>query len=389
MSLRAICPVCSSRLSVNLRDGILLCPKCGYQPLFDMKTMAEEAHRVQIHPLSRKGMALAEGEMIECQACGGDNLEPVFGENMIRCTHCDTTYTIQPMQIKPKVQNNALRDMLLSCKNQAIKWEITERLLTCQSCGSQVTLTPEHLNATCPFCDSHYVVTEDNYQSFEAPDAFIPFVIDGEQARQRVQQTLDKGLGKFIEWAKIRDKIVEISGQPLYLPWWLFDVNVEALYRYEALDRYGHDSLQHVATIPVYAALADSAEVPKINTYNLRQLIDYAPDVLGAVQAEIYQVDVAQALANVIPEAIKITKKEVRKDRARSIQFTNTMGMPQSAPLRISCKIKETFYRFVLLPVWVILLHEEDGDVRRALVNGQTGTVHLEPFSLWGKPSPR
>jgi len=31
----------------------------------------------------------------------------------------------------------------------------------------------------------------------------------------------------------------------------------------------------------------------------------------------------------------------------------------------------------VLLPAWQVLLHEDDGDVRRALVNGQTGEVAI------------
>jgi hypothetical protein len=37
--------------------------------------------------------------------------------------------------------------------------------------------------------------------------------------------------------------------------------------------------------------------------------------------------------------------------------------------------IKGMEYRLVLLPVWVALLTEVDGDQRLALVNGQTGRV--------------
>jgi hypothetical protein len=50
----------------------------------------------------------------------------------------------------------------------------------------------------------------------------------------------------------------------------------------------------------------------------------------------------------------------------------------------LSPHAKEVKYQFILLPVWVALLHEDDGDTRRVLVNGQTGEVHLEGNALWG-----
>ena len=42
-----------------------------------------------------------------------------------------------------------------------------------------------------------------------------------------------------------------------------------------------------------------------------------------------------------------------------------------------SPKIQNMSFRLVLLPVWVASLMEDDGDVRAALVNGQTGKVAL------------
>ena len=42
--------------------------------------------------------------------------------------------------------------------------------------------------------------------------------------------------------------------------------------------------------------------------------------------------------------------------------------------------IQHMTFQLLLLPVWVATLYEEDGDIRPALVNGQTGKVVL------GKP---
>jgi hypothetical protein len=39
--------------------------------------------------------------------------------------------------------------------------------------------------------------------------------------------------------------------------------------------------------------------------------------------------------------------------------------------------VKQMHFRLLLLPVWVGMLEEQDGDRRPALVNGQTGKVVL------------
>ena len=39
--------------------------------------------------------------------------------------------------------------------------------------------------------------------------------------------------------------------------------------------------------------------------------------------------------------------------------------------------VRQMSFTLLLMPVWVITLFERDGDVRPALVNGQTGKVAL------------
>jgi hypothetical protein len=47
------------------------------------------------------------------------------------------------------------------------------------------------------------------------------------------------------------------------------------------------------------------------------------------------------------------------------------------AEVNIFPSVKQMQFQLLLMPVWVGVLHEADGDIRAALVNGQNGTVVL------------
>jgi hypothetical protein len=59
--------------------------------------------------------------------------------------------------------------------------------------------------------------------------------------------------------------------------------------------------------------------------------------------------------------------------RARHQQHTDS----SEVQVNIFTSVRQMSFRLLLLPVWVAALTEEDGDVRAALVNGQTGQVAL------------
>jgi hypothetical protein len=49
----------------------------------------------------------------------------------------------------------------------------------------------------------------------------------------------------------------------------------------------------------------------------------------------------------------------------------------EKVEITIFSAVRDMNFRLLLLPVWVATLTEEDGDLRTALVNGQTGRVVL------------
>lgn len=391
MGLKISCPVCSRRLTVGLDDGIVYCPFCGYQPLYEWQHMADAQHRVQTHPLSYIGEAEAYADMIKCPNCGGDDLDPVLYEPEVRCRQCNHQYSILNTAPNKTSTDQRLRHTHLQRKLKAEEWEITERLLDCHSCGAQLTLNADALNEECLFCGSHHVLIHDTRQSFQAPDMLIPFQINGKHAHQLLKTAFNKGFRKITK--HLEDGIERIEGKPLFLPWWIFEIEVDAYYTVRGNQPFqmtGRAKNTFELHIPSYASIADIEQVPLMMPYDFTKLIEYTPQALAQIQAEIYQVDVTEAAPVAIHQAKRMAKGRLRQtlnddfDKGRAPYSAKSMAVRFGTP-----HARRVSYYLILLPVWVILMHETDGDIRRALVNGQTGKVHVEPFSLWGNNKKR
>ena len=69
------------------------------------------------------------------------------------------------------------------------EWKIGARVLVCQNCAAQLTLSGTTFSTQCPFCDSAHVLVQDAVGSFEEPDALLPFKIDRRAAAAKPSTT--------------------------------------------------------------------------------------------------------------------------------------------------------------------------------------------------------
>ncbi len=379
MTLRLTCPVCKHRLKYDLQDGIVYCLNCGYQPFHEWSKMAPEAAQPRITPLRNKLTSTAELEVITCPQCGGDDLLPISDRNAIRCPDCNATY---PIQVDINTGPHTLRGTHLQRQGKSIIWEIDRRILNCPTCGAQVTLHHDDLTTVCPFCDSKHVVAQDSHRSFEAPDAIVPFSISTREVRELVEARLTSGWHGLMRI--FRDRVVRISGSPLYLPWWSFAVKVDVYWRYSKFfGRNGIDR-QIIDIPPIYAAMTYHEIIPRLWPYDLRYAHDYEPHYLAKIQAEIPRIKVQECAPDAIQQAINIAEKRVRAKKPVSVTMQTQQKRAVRDFLRLASHARQINYRLLLLPVWIIQLYEIDGDTRRAFVNGQTGEVVLEGGVLWG-----
>jgi DNA-directed RNA polymerase subunit RPC12/RpoP len=257
------------------------------------------------------------------------------------------------------------------------EWHIGARVLVCQNCGAQLTLSGTTLSTQCPFCDSAHVLVQDAVGSFEEPDAILPFSVDREIAAKAVHYRLAPELRPQVErgemWA-------------VYLPFWAFQgmasIIVPPMAVLSEAFRPGvysvSDALVAGITRPGQAVLYE------LMPFDLHALEPYDHRYLARWSAQIYSLDVIQA---------SITARAYLKYVARRIatcyQTIDTQPdlartdfsayNPPDTPLwRIAkVEIEALNYRLVLLPVWMITLVLCDGTRRPAVVNGQTGEAVL------------
>lgn len=389
MGLRIGCPVCRSRMTIDLQSGLVYCKTCGYQPIREWQNLPPAEARIQLHPLTLTGPTKAKGAMIECPNCGGDELEPVPGQTAIYCLTCDTKYPIKkrkPRKDDALYAENSLRAVLMERNSKAVRWQVAGRVIDCTSCGAQSIVPPEELNERCPFCNSQFVMVHDDEGQLEAPTKIIPFKITAPTARHLVNERLTSGLLQGVSHF-LHDKTVRVTGSPVFLPFWVFEVTTEIRWRYpQGLASSGVESMIHTSE-PVYAAIANQDIVPQLLPYDLTEVRAYEPAYLAGIRAQLYQVDMVRAATPIVKEAVDQAKKVVKRERPRTISVYSSSieQLPTRAYLNIETYVPRVAYEFMLLPVWVILLHEADNDIRRALVNGQTGEVHVDGFNLWGK----
>ncbi|HRF99243.1 MAG TPA: hypothetical protein PLZ51_28720, partial [Aggregatilineales bacterium] len=102
----------------------------------------------------------------------------------------------------------------------------------------------------------------------------------------------------------------------------------------------------------------------RLGKYNVDKAVDYTPDLITKNPTQIYSIDFDRASL----EARSLVSRYMREKHG---EILGGEGRVQS----ISASATDMSFQLVLMPVWIATLYEEDGDVRSALVNGQTGEV--------------
>jgi len=337
---------------------------------------AEHAYR-DTRPITMQADAPVDARFttLRCPKCGGDLQEAQTGAR-VECKFCG--YTADASR-QGDADGDLLFAALLERKSQPVRWVVGERLLHCNQCGAERTLAADQLSSRCPFCFSNQVIEQDALDSFEQPDGLIPFTITRDEAGQRIKERL-KGLGERLKNLFDSNEVARATLNGYYLPFWVFDAMLDitrtrvdmqptpdrAHINQPYAQSHYSDAIYDVEVCAVTSP--PPALTAQLGDYDLRAMAGYTPELLATYPAGLYTLDVDQAALDARSRASaimrgKFTERDLSDDTNISISvFTNVQQMR---------------YRLVLLPLWVATLIEVDGDVRTALVNGQTGKVAL------------
>lgn len=172
----------------------------------------------------------------KCPACGGA-IEFDSKSQKMKCPYCDTEFELETLkELDEQMEREAgQQDDLSGWQTDAGgEWQEGEtdgmNVYTCQSCGGEIIADENTGASNCPYCGNPVIMTE-KFKGALRPDLVIPFKLDKKAAKEAYYRHI-KGRTFLPKAFRRENHIDEIKG--LYVPFWLFDGDVDADVRYKA-----------------------------------------------------------------------------------------------------------------------------------------------------------
>ena len=315
----------------------------------------------------------------KCPACGGA-MEFDSKSQQMKCPYCDTQMSIEEYQQMQQQQEQQQADW--QAKGDG-NWQEGEtdgmRIYVCESCGGEIIADENTGATTCPFCGNR-VVMKGQFSGDLRPDYIIPFKLDKKDAKKAYHRHLSGK--KFLPAIfKEENHIDEIKG--VYVPFWLFDADVEADITYNAqktrvwrtgdveytehsfyqAQRSGGISFQHIPADG--SEKMDDTLMESIEPYDFSEAVPFQPAYLAGYVADRYDVDKDE----------RMKRAEERMKRSAEESFENTVtGYHSVMPAQSRVNICNARYSYALYPVW-ILNTTWKGEKYTFAMNGQTGKM--------------
>jgi len=320
------------------------------------------------------GAVRAVTQTLICPVCGG-GLTVDEASGRVVCKFCG--YLAPLAKRSDREGGTTLGVALLKRRAQAVQWVIGERLLHCQQCGTERTIPAGRLSQVCPFCGANAVIESDALKTVEKPDTLLPFTVNEEQAKLAIRERLNK-LDQRMAGLLDDNRVARAVIEGLFVPLWVFDalVNVSQTTtnlrlpnsRDQVRTFKPYENIQFqdgMVGVPIFG-MKQPPILKQISEYDLSPAQAYDPKLLARTPAALYDVDF-DAASLTARSHITQTMRE-RYERG---------GSGQSLDVKVYANVLQMTFTLLLVPVWIATLYERDGEIRAAVVNGQTGAVAL------------
>ncbi len=334
----------------------------------------------------------------KCPACGGALAFDTATQKM-KCPYCGSTYEMAQLQSKDAVldrqpgypqqgapqqgaypQDQLQPDQFDWNTGYAQGWngeDANMSVFVCNSCGGEIVGDQNTVATSCPYCGNP-VVMSGRLSGMLKPNYVIPFKLDKNAAKAKLKEYVSSK--KFAPNAfKSNNKLEEIMG--LYVPFWLFDSNINAEVHYEATNvRTWRDSKREYTETSYYDVYRSGnmsfANIPvdgstkmpddlmeSIEPFNFNEAVNFQTAYLAGYLADKYDVDMQSS----IPRANERIKQSA-EDTLRTTVGTYTTVRPRASSVQLVNGIS----KYALYPVW-ILNTKYNGEKYTFAMNGQTG----------------
>lgn len=316
----------------------------------------------------------------KCPCCGGAIAFDSTIQKM-KCPYCDTEFEMDAL----KGYDAELQDE----ETDSMEWETAAggewgegetdvlRTYVCKSCGGEIVGDANTAATSCPFCDNP-IVMMGQFSGSLKPDLIIPFKLDKKAAKEGLMKHL-AGKRLLPKIFKDQNHIDEIKG--VYVPFWLFDTDVDAKVRYKATkvrtwsdSDYNYTQTSHYMVhrggsvgfeyVPVDGStkMADDL-MESIEPFNCGEAVDFQTAYLAGYLADKY--DVTEE------ESIDRANERVKKSTEQAFAET-VIGYDTVAAENISVQFHGGKAKYALYPVW-LLNTTWNGNKYTFAMNGQTG----------------
>ena len=325
---------------------------------------------------------MAEIKEFKCPSCGGAVTFDTATQKM-KCPYCGTEFNIEDLK-KYNEQLNETKEADTKWESEAgQEWQPGEtegmRIYTCNSCGGEIVADSTTAASSCPFCGNPVVMTG-QLEGGLKPDLIIPFRKDKKAAKEALLEHY-KGKRLLPKVFVDENHLDEIKG--VYVPFWIFDTDVDADIRYKATrTRTWSDSKYNYTETSYYSVLrsgdigfnnipADASTkvandlMESIEPFDISQAVDFETGYLSGYFADRYDVKAEEQKNRINGRVQQSTEDSFRA----TVTGYNTVTTEQ-ANLRYS----HAKARYALYPVWLLTTTWQDQNYLFA-VNGQTGKI--------------
>ena len=316
----------------------------------------------------------------KCPCCGGAIAFDSALQKM-KCPFCDTEFEMETLASYDNELKNEPEENMSWDDTAGTEWENGEadglRSYVCKSCGGEIVGDETTAATSCPFCDNP-IVMMGQFSGSLKPDYVIPFKVDKKAAKAALKQHYD-GKRLLPKVFKDQNHIDEIKG--IYVPFWLFDADVDADIRYKATksrvwsdSKYNYHetrfySVQRAGSISFNRVPVDGSSkmadelMQSIEPYDFSEAVDFQTAYLSGFFADKYDVTAE--------DSIEIANTRIRKSTEDSFASTVT-GFNTVTAEHSRLNLQNGKAKYALYPVWILNTTWENQKFTFAM-NGQTG----------------
>lgn len=316
----------------------------------------------------------------KCPCCGGA-IEFNSSLQKMKCPYCDTEFEMDTLKSYDEDLKNEQESSMDWETHAGGEWNEGETdgmlVFSCNSCGGEIVGDKNMAATSCPYCGNP-VVVKGQFAGALRPDYIIPFKLDKKAAIEGLKKHLN-GKRLLPKIFKDQNHIDEIKG--IYVPFWLFDADVNARMRYRGTkvrvwsdSRYNYTetsffSISRGGTVEFERVPVDgSSKMPddlmeSIEPYNFNEAVDFQTAYLVGYLADKYDVSAEESIARA-NQRIKYSTEEVFEQTVK--------GYSTLTPEKSSIQLSNGKAKYALYPVWILNTTWQGKNYLFAM-NGQTG----------------